>query len=218
MKKQRNTVLGSKLSQGNVGAAVCWKDKDCNSWKSISAFLGKNKVGKNKETVDGELWAIANGLEVARKTTLNSHNTPITIFSDSQEALAKLRQLSSHTSAPYLRSLIYQETSDLESKGHFVTIRWIPSHVGLGHDKADRSARDKARRGGGETAEQWSSLSHIKRRLIESHSQELIRWHEVKIQERDTSRWGFYIPRVQRGMSKSIRKYSKEVYITLSPA
>ena len=59
---------------------------------------------------------IANGLEVARKTTLNSHNTPITIFSDSQEALAKLRQLSSHTSAPYLRSLIYQETSDLESK------------------------------------------------------------------------------------------------------
>lgn len=138
-------VLGSKLSQGNVGAAVCWKDKDCNSWKSISAFLGKKK-----ETVDGELWAIANGLEVARKTTLNSHNTPITIFSDSQEALAKLRQLSSHTSAPYLRSLIYQETSDLESKGHFVTIRWIPSHVGLvGHDKADRSARDKARRGGG---------------------------------------------------------------------
>ena len=131
-------VDGFKLSRGNVGAAVCWEDKDCNSWKSNSAFLGQNK-----ETVDGELWAIA------RKATLNSHKTPITIFSDSQEALAILRKLGSHTRAPYLRNLIYQETSDLESKGHSVTIRWIPSHIGLvGYDKADQSARDKAQRGG----------------------------------------------------------------------
>lgn len=32
---------GSKLGQGNVGAAVSWKDKDLNSWKDNSIFVGK---------------------------------------------------------------------------------------------------------------------------------------------------------------------------------
>lgn len=50
--------------------AVCWKDKDFNSWKNASVFLGKNK-----EIIDAELWAIADGLETARKTTSNNLNT-----------------------------------------------------------------------------------------------------------------------------------------------
>lgn len=136
-------VDGSKLSQGNVGASVCWKERDRSKLENISVFLGKNK-----ETVEAELWAIANGLEVARETALYSHNTPITIFRNSREALTTLGQLSFHTSTPYLRNPIYQETSDLERKGHSVTIWWILSHVGLvEHDKADQSARDKARKG-----------------------------------------------------------------------
>lgn len=94
------------------------KDKDRNSWENISVFLGKNK-----ETIDTELWAIANDLEITRETTLNSYNSPITIFSDSKEALTMLWLLSSHSSAPYLRNPIYQETSDLESKGHLVAVR-----------------------------------------------------------------------------------------------
>ncbi len=36
-------VDGSKLDQGNAGAAVCWKDKVSNNWKSTAVFLGKNK-------------------------------------------------------------------------------------------------------------------------------------------------------------------------------
>lgn len=31
---------GSKLDQGNVGAAVCWKEKISNQWKEQSVFLG----------------------------------------------------------------------------------------------------------------------------------------------------------------------------------
>lgn len=106
--------------------------------------------------------------------------------------------MSSHTST-FLseRNPIYQKTSDLESKGHSVTIGWIPRHVRLaGHDKADQSARDKAQKGG-KPVERWGSLTHIKKRLIESHALELTRWHDVKIQERETSRRGFYIPRVE---------------------
>lgn len=82
----------------------------------------------------------------------------------------------------------------LGKDGHFVTIRWVPSHVGLlGHDKGDKSGRDKGRKGGN-PLEQWSSLTHIKRKLKESQSQEIAKWHEVKTQERETGRRGFYVP------------------------
>ncbi len=112
-KCQTGTVMwadGSKLDQGNVGAAVCWKDRDLNSWK-------------NKEILDAELRAIAESLEIARKTTLNTHNTPITIFSDSREALTEIRKLSSYIGSPYMRSLIYQRTHDLRENGHSVSTK-----------------------------------------------------------------------------------------------
>lgn len=55
-----------------------------------------------------------------------------------------------------------QRTRDLGRNGHLVTIRWIPSHVGLlGHDKADKNARAKAHKGG-KPLEKWSSLTHMK--------------------------------------------------------
>ncbi len=100
-------VDGSKLDQGNAGAAVCWKDKVSNSWKSTAVFLGKNK-----EILDAELWAIANGLDVARKITQET-NTPITIFSDSQEALTEIQKVNPYTGSPYLKSLIHQKTANI---------------------------------------------------------------------------------------------------------
>lgn len=63
--------------------------KDRNSWKDTSVFSGNNK-----EIFDAELWAIADALEITRKMTLNNHNTPMKVFSDSQEALTAIRQLS----------------------------------------------------------------------------------------------------------------------------
>lgn len=90
-------VDGSKLSRGNAGAAMCWKGKERDGWKNSSIFLGKNK-----EIIDAELWAIAIGLGTAEKVILYSHQTAITIFSDSREALTTLCQLSSRTRTPYL--------------------------------------------------------------------------------------------------------------------
>lgn len=78
-------TVGSKLCQGNVGAAL----QNRNSWKDTSVFSGNNK-----EIFDAELWAIADALEITRKMTLNNHNTPMKVFSDSQEALTAIRQLS----------------------------------------------------------------------------------------------------------------------------
>ena len=61
-------VDGPKLSQGNTGSAVCWKDKNYNRWENKSVFLGRNK-----KIIDVELWAIAIGLETAGKITLDSY-------------------------------------------------------------------------------------------------------------------------------------------------
>lgn len=57
--------------------------------------------------------------------TLNNHNTPSTIFSDSREALTAIRQSTLCASSPYLRNLIYQRTLNLESNDQVVTISWI---------------------------------------------------------------------------------------------
>lgn len=63
---------GSKLDQ-----AVCWKDKKLDKWKDKSVFLGKNK-----EILDAELWAVLEALDIARKETLNAKNAPLTILCD----------------------------------------------------------------------------------------------------------------------------------------
>lgn len=53
------------------------------------SIVGRTTVfsWENKEIPAAELWAIAEALEIARKETLNNHNTPITILSDPREAL-----------------------------------------------------------------------------------------------------------------------------------
>ena len=66
-------------------------------------FLGKNKI-----FFDIKLWAIAEGLETARKITLNNNNISIIMFSDLQKVLIAIWQLTIGTSNPYLRNLIYQ--------------------------------------------------------------------------------------------------------------
>ncbi len=55
--------------------------KSTAKWKEKIIFLGKNK-----EILDAELWAISEALGIAEKMPANS-KTPVTIFSDSQRAL-----------------------------------------------------------------------------------------------------------------------------------
>lgn len=134
------------------------KKKISTTGKSIVFFWGKIK-----KSLMQSFERLQNGLEISRKTTFDSHKTPITIFNDSREALITLLQLSSYTSSPYLRNLLCRKTSHLENNGQSINIRWIPSHVVLvGHDKADQSARHKARRRG-KPVEQKSLLTHIKK-------------------------------------------------------
>ena len=79
----------------------------------------------------------------------------------------------------------------------------------VGHDQADQKAKSKTCRGG-KPEEQWSSLTYVKRKLVESQAQELTMWQETKTQKREISRRGFYIPRLEKGMSKVLGSTSKK--------
>lgn len=155
-------------------------------------------IRENKEILDAELWALG----AAKRETRGNFKAPITVFTDSREVLTTIQQIYPRISSPFLRDLIYQRTLDLKNIGRLVTIRWIPGHVGLiGHDKADQSAKDKARRGGN-PVERWSSLTHIQKKMVESRLSELAKWHETKKGEREASRRGFYFPRLKAGMDE----------------
>ena len=108
-KKNRTGLVmwtdGSKLDHGRVGAAVCWKESPIDLWKEKSVFLGKNK-----EVLDAELWAISNALDIAAKKTSNDKGVPITIFCDSQKALRAIENSPYHKETRFLRSLIYEKS------------------------------------------------------------------------------------------------------------
>ena len=113
-------------------------DKTCNQWKEQNVFLGKNK-----EVLDAELWAISKGFETASKI-LNNRNMPVTIFCDLQKALKAIQHTDNthYNENWFLRNLTYQKAKELRRNGHLVAIRWVPGHSGLiGNEKADFAAR-----------------------------------------------------------------------------
>ena len=202
---------GSKLSNGRCGAAVCWKDIKSNQWRQKSVFLGKNK-----ETLDVELWAISEALDTAMREILTVDNTLITIFCDSQKTLTTIRQPPSQKENRFFRGQIYYKAKKLKTNGHMVVCRWIPGHTGLiGNEKADLAARNKAEKGG-KQAERWSSLAYIKKNLAKVRITEITKWHEKKIQEREVSRRGFYVPwtkaEIHPVLGNVAKKYAARFY------
>lgn len=110
----------------------------------------------------------------------------------------------------FLRGFIYEETKRLESNGHHVTIRWILSHLGIvGNEKADQAAKNRVERRG-QQAERWNSLAHIRKNLVQTRSQELIKLHEVKIQERENSRLGYHISWTKEGINPTLANSAKK--------
>ena len=161
-------------------------------------------MGENKEILDAEQWAISNALDIAAKKTLNAKDIPITIFCDSQKVLRAIEHSSYHKENRFFRGLI---TKKLKS---YVAIRWIPGHSGqIGNEKADQAARSKAERRGRQV-ERWSSLAHIRKNLTEARSQKLAKWHEVKREERDISRRGYYVPWTKGGINPTLANAPKK--------
>ena len=166
-KIQASLVLwtdGSKLDQGQAAAAVCWKDNFTSRWKEKSEYLGKNK-----EIVDAELWAISEALDIANKSGIDS-DIPVTILCDSQKALNATARPSTCQEYRFLRDLICKRTEELQSNGHHVKFIWVPGHSGiLGNEKAHIVARNRAGKGE-KLTERWSSLAYVRKNVDEIRS------------------------------------------------
>ena len=83
----------------------------------------KHLLGRNKEILDIELWAILKALDIAAKKTQNITNAPVTIFCDSQKALRVIEHPPSQKRNWFLRDSIYKRTKKLESNKHYITIQ-----------------------------------------------------------------------------------------------
>lgn len=115
-KKDRTGLVfwtdGSKLEQGNTGAAVCSRDEKFDRWKNRTSYLGKNK-----EVLDVELWAISEALILATKETRNT-KIPITVFCNSQKAFTAIQHTPLQRKNRYIRSLICNKARELQEKEH----------------------------------------------------------------------------------------------------
>ena len=72
-----------------------WKDKRLDRWKNMSYYLGKNK-----EILDAELWAISEALVVATKEIPNA-KIPITMFCDLEKALTAIQHAPAKRENPH---------------------------------------------------------------------------------------------------------------------
>ena len=69
------------------------------------------------------------------------------IFTDSLSSLQALSCFQFHTASSYLLDLIRQKLHRAHCRNKFVTLAWVPSHVGIaGNEKADTLAKEAARR------------------------------------------------------------------------
>ena len=114
----------SKLDQGQAATAVSWEEKSTVKQKEKSMFLGKNK-----EILNAELWAILEALVIAGK--MANSQISVIILSDSQKALRAIVLPFTFQENRYLRSQVYQKTEKLQQSGHPITFQWIPTHFSL---------------------------------------------------------------------------------------
>ena len=97
---------------------------------------------ENKDSFDAELWAISDAVEIGIKKTRNGSPTTVTVFTDSQTAIAKILKPKVRSGGDAVRDLIYQNADTIKDSGHTSVLRWIPSHSKvLGNDKADAAAK-----------------------------------------------------------------------------
>ncbi len=198
-KKDRTGLIfwtdGSKLDQGHAAAALCWKDKPAGQWREKSVFLGKNK-----EVLDAELWAVSETLDIAKKR-INIVNKLVTIFCDSQKAFKAIVLSLTYQGNRFLQGLIYQKAQELQQNGYPITFKWIPNHSGLiKNEKANQAARNRAEKSGRLT-ERWSSLVYVRSKVSEMRSNDVTKWRNTETEDRKTSRCGYNVPETKGGIS-----------------
>ena len=156
-------------------------------------------------------WWGAGSSHVAAPVTRSLHYNSliITIFTDSQAAIAKILDSKARTGGDMIRALMQENAHEIKSSGHTLVLRWVPSHSNIpGIKKADASAKDVAHKRGRQTGYP-SSLKFIKTELEKTKLAELV-WHQIKSQEREATRQRSYVPIVKWGINKILGKTLKK--------
>ena len=143
------------------------------------------------------MWGISEAFKIAEQKAQDIRQPwVISIFCDSKTVINHLKECDS-AAGQALKMQIYQKAKKLIQQGHEISVRWVPGHSGIeGNERADKAAKEAAIGERVRTAK-WSSLTHIKRQIIEEKKLQISMWHEQKKKERESSRRGYYVPSLQ---------------------
>lgn len=148
----------------------------------------------------GELWAVSETLNVAKKR-VRMVDSPVRLFCDLLKALESIALHLTCQGNRFLQGIIYGNTQELQQNGYCSTFEWIPSHSSLiGNEKADQAARKRAEKGG-KLTERGSSLAYVGSNVSEMRLNDVTKWHNTETENMETSRHGYYIPRMKGGIS-----------------
>lgn len=174
----------------------------------------QNFVGKNKEILDAELWGIPQALKMALKKISPQKTDRITVYSDAQLAIRQLQATNKEGQA--LITQITKQARQLQNNGGEVIVRWIASHSGIeGNERADKTAKE-AGADSRTQAIRWSTLNHIKQKIIEAKNLEIYSWHRDRNNIRERKTQSYYVPRLKPGihpvLGRAPKKYASRFF------
>jgi ribonuclease HI len=90
-----------------------------------------------------ELQGISLALQIAQEyADANGERKEIAIYTDNQAAIWSIAKAEGRSGA-YILKEIARQVQELQNKGRYVTVRWIPAHVGIpGNEAADQAAKE----------------------------------------------------------------------------
>lgn len=133
-----------------------------------------------------ELQGISLGLSIAQTVTNHSPaQQQIAIWTDSKAAIRALNRPEGKSGAHILAQIVAQVEA-LRSRGHSLTVRWVPAHQGIeGNELADRAAKE---------ATGWRDDGSVGSRADppatrHSHQYATKSWHRKQSEQRWLSAW-----------------------------
>jgi ribonuclease HI len=132
-------------------------------------------MGRNKEFFDAEIYAIWVGLKAANDRAEREENDgprAVTIFTDAQAALKRIRNEASGPGQWLVRRILHTERQ-LRQAQWTTEFRWVSGHKGIeGHQEAHQWAKEGAEASGAEylPREEVSitTLAHVARGITEA--------------------------------------------------